>query len=203
MKIWNKSLIQTFFILSLIILVVGFLLGFFIIYPVMQPNAFSFAEVFIGAEVITLLLIFSIFTKGSCWSFEINEGNFVFNKIFKKIKITISDIKQAKLEITVDYAYPSLSDGQIFLELPKNQKRFYNVWYPIIFQIGEILNKSNIKATYELCVPSKESKMNVDCKNYSSEEFDKFKAEVFKRLGNINVGKNKNEVPPPPWLKEN
>ena len=184
MKIWNKPLIYIFKWLSIFLLIVGFLLGFFIIYPAMQPNIFSFTEVFVGAEVITFSIILSIFSRYSCWSFEIKDNGFIFGKIVKRIKIRKSDIKKAKLEITIAPTSPSLSDGQIIFEVGQNKKVFSTVWYAIVLQIGEILNKSNIKTTYELCVPSKESKMNVDCKNYSSEEFDKFKAEVLKRLGN-------------------
>ncbi len=180
MKIHNKSSIEIFIFLCVVVSIVGWLLAYFI-YPSKQPNAFTPLEIYLGALILTILVFFFVFTKTSTWSFKITDNDLIFNKIINDVIVNIADIKEASLEITYDYRVPKISEGQIILKTARDTIMLSSIWYPIILKIGEILDKYGIKATYELCEVSTESKGKLECKKF--DDWDIFKSEVYKRLG--------------------
>ena len=153
-----------------------------------RPDIFTFAEVLICTYAILIPVVVIRFNRRSCWSFDIREYEFWCNKLLKKIKIMIWDIKMAEFKITVNPTAHMPYDSTVILSMRQNKVVFDIVCLPVFLQMGEVLSRNNIKTTYELCMPSTESKLEKVCKRFSTREFDKFKSEVFKRL----ESKNKN-----------
>ncbi len=183
-KLWNWDMISVIFISYVIGITFGFFWGYFFIYPSRQPNAFSFEEIFITAAIILLVTLLYAFMNASFLRVKLTGEELKFNKIIKNVKIDISNIGSAELRVNAEKnIWKRVSGGGIKLYLKNGDVFDSGAWYLIVLKIGEILNERGIKATYELCEVSKESRWNLDCRRI--DDWKTFKSEVYKRLENV------------------